>query len=129
MSQRTSAHRYFVALALGALTVALFYVGLSIALGSSRSIPPEDWPFLLFQILLAAAPFALLVRRGIRARLPWIVAIVLTLCFWAAFFASMLVAARDQTGANIGMGLVMFVSPLLIAGGALLAARLDRALS
>jgi hypothetical protein len=127
MSQRTSASRYLVALALGVLTVALFYLGIIVALGPPRSISPEEWPFLLFQILLAAAPFALLVRRGIRAWLPWIVGIALTLCFWAAFFASTLVAARDKTGANIGMGLIMFVSPFLIAGGALLAARLGRA--
>jgi len=113
-----------IALGLGFLTVGLFFGALILFAGSAPSIPPEEWPFFLFQVLLAAAPFGLLALLGVRSRLPWVIAAVLTICFWTAYFASVLISARDRTGANIGMGLIMFVSPFIIGGIALGVARL-----
>ena len=90
-------------------------------------LPLEEWPILLFQVLIAAAPFGILARRGVRAKLPWLVAAVLTVCLWSAFFYSVWLAARLQTGANIGMGLLLLASPFIIAGAALMAAKLTDA--
>lgn len=118
-----------LALAIGALIVVVFYGALLAFLGAPRPIPTDEWPFLLFQILFAAAPFGFLALVGIKSTAPWLAAAVLTILFWAAFFVSVLISARDGTGANIGMGLVMFVSPLVIGGGAWLVSHLttDRA--
>ena len=107
-----------MALAFGLLTVVVFYGSLFAIRGGPQSIPAEEWPFLLFQVLLVSAPFGLLSLAGIRAKLPWLVAALLTVCFWGAYFASGLIAARERTGANIGMGLLMLLSPAVIAGGA-----------
>ena len=116
------------ALGFGFITVATFYAVIIVVFGPPRGgVPFEEWPFVLIQVLIAAAPFGILARKGIRAKLPWLVAAILTVCFWGALFYSAWLAARDQTGANIGMGLVMLASPLLIAGGALVAAKLTKA--
>lgn len=113
---------HVVALVLGFLTVAGFYGSLALTFGPLE-IPPDEWPTLLLHVLLAASPFGILSWAGIRGKLPWIVAVLLTVCFWGAFYVSVLVAEPDQ-GANIGMGWLMLLSPALIAGGAWLAAEL-----
>ncbi len=112
--------------ALGLLTVAAFYGSVVAVFGSPLSILSEEWPILLFHVLLATAPFGILALAGIRATLPWFVAVILTACFWGAYFASAVIAARDRSGANIGMGLVMFISPLVIGSGAWIAAKVTR---
>jgi ABC-type transport system involved in multi-copper enzyme maturation permease subunit len=116
-----------LALGLGFLTVATFYGTLFIVFGTPRGgVPAEEWPILLLQILIAGAPFGILALTGMRAKLPWLVAVILTVCFWGTLFFSAWIAARDQTGANIGMGLLMLASPLLITGAALLTAKFMR---
>ena len=116
-----------LAVCLGIITVAVFYGVSSVVLGPPRGeLFTEGWPLLLFQVLIAGAPFGVLAQKGVRAKLPWLFALVLTVCFWSALFYSGWLAARDQTGANIGMGWLMLASPFLIAGGAFIAAELAR---
>lgn len=112
------------ALVIGLITIVVFYgSGLLLAGVSLRSIIiSEEWPILLSQVLLVALPFGLLALAGIRARMPWLVATGLTIGFWVAFFVSILIGLRDGTGVNIGMGLIMLVSPIPIACGAWIAA-------
>ena len=76
---------------------------------------------LLFQVLLVAAPFLILSLAGTRDRLPWLTALVLTLALWgySLFDGVRYQWSGDASGANIGLGLVMLVSPLFIAGAAL----------
>ena len=116
-----------LAIAFGLLTVVIFYSLVFVVFGTPRGgIPFEEWPFPVIQILLASAPFGILAFRGVKSKLPWLVAGVLTISFWAAFFYSVWLAARDQTGANIGMGLLVLASPIVIVGGTLIAATLTR---
>ncbi len=111
------------ALVIGLITIVVFYgSGLLLAAVSLRSISSEEWPIILWQVLLVALPFGLLALAGIRARMPWLVAIGLTIGFWVAFFVSILIASRNGTGVNIGMALIMLVSPILIVCGAWTAA-------
>ena len=118
---------FVVAVSLGFITVAVFYGAVSVVIGPLRDeLLTEGWPLLLFQVLIAGAPFGVLAQKGVRAKLPWLVAFVLTICFWSALFYSGWLAARDQTGANIGMGWLMLASPFFITGGALIAAELAR---
>ena len=119
-----------LALGIGLITVTVFYGVSSFVFGPPRGgIASEEWPILLFQVLFAGAPFGVLALKGVRAKMPWLVALVLTICFWGALFYSVWLAARDQTGANIGMGWLMIASPLFIAGIALIAAELTRSSS
>ena len=108
------------------LAVAVVYASMFLVFGVPPNISLEAWPYLLIPVLLATAPFGLLARAGIRDRVPWIVAGILTACVWGAYFVSVLIAARDRTGANIGIGLLLLVSPLVIAGGAFIAAKFTR---
>ena len=118
-----------LAVGLGFITVVAFYGMLSLDLGPLRGLPSDEWPILLLHAMIAGAPFGVLALRGVRAKLPWLVALVLTVCFWGALFYSVWLSARDQTGANIGMGWLMLASPFFITGGALIAAELTRARS
>lgn len=78
----------------------------------------DEWAGFLFQMLIAAAPFAFLALAGIGDRLPWLVGLGLTLALWGyALFDDVSHQWHpDGSGANIGLGLVMLASPLFIAG-------------
>lgn len=78
----------------------------------------EDWPFALFYGFLLAVPFAYLGLDGTRDRIPWLVAVVLSCLFWGALIVSVIVSAREQSGVNFGMGLVMLASPFVITAAA-----------
>ena len=121
---------YVAATLIGLFTVGLFYGALLLFLGPAPALPPAEWPYLaltiLVQFILAASPFYFLARTGVHSRAAWLTAITLTLIFWTALFVSVLVSLRDRTGVNIGMGWIMLLSPLLIGGGARLAAQLTR---
>ena len=84
----------------------------------------DEWGVLLFQVLLVAAPFALLARAGLHTPAAWGAAFVVTLIFWGLLIASAVAAQRDGTGANIGMGLLMLVSPVFVAGAGFLAQKI-----
>ncbi len=73
----------------------------------------------IFQVLIASAPFLLLALLGISARRPWVVALILTVAFWA-FYAYVITRPYEGGGANIGLGILMMFSPLPIAGASLL---------
>ena len=103
---------------LTALALVLIPAVAAFSLGVPLS---EEWPFALFFGLLLAAPFGYLALEGTKAWLPWAVAVVLSACFWGALSASIIISARDQTGVNFGMGLVMLGSPFVVTGGAWLA--------
>jgi hypothetical protein len=102
------------------------FFALALMLDLWRPVAFEEWPIFAFQVLLASAPFAALAFRGIRSSLPWLVALILTAAVWCAYFASVLIAVRDETGAPIGMGMILTVSPFVIAAAALFANRLTR---
>lgn len=73
----------------------------------------------VFQVLIASATFILLALLGVSARRPWIVALYLTVGFWT-FYAYVITRPYQGGGANIGLGILMMLSPLPIAGASLL---------
>lgn len=73
----------------------------------------------LFQIALAVSPFALLTICGIDARRPWLVGLAWTLMFWGYYWYS--VETYNGGGADIGLGFIMMLSPLIVALAAMLA--------
>lgn len=104
-------------LAIGVATVAVF----SGATGNGLNLS-EEWPFLLFFLCLAAAPFVLLASMGVSAKLPWVVALGLHLIAWGALF--LIVFSQRGEGAIIGVGLLMLACPILVTAGSLVAAKL-----
>ena len=115
--------RCFAALAIGFVIVAGVNGTFSLLTGADLNLS-EEWGIFLFQTLVVAAPFGLFALAGVRGRLPWIVAFALTATLWGIYLAVGLTAHGDGTGANIGLGLLMVVSPAFIAAAGLLAARL-----
>lgn len=97
-------------------------VGIYLRSGRAADLPAE-WGFILFNLFIVAAPFLLLTALGVMAKLPWLVGVALTALFWGYVFLDM-VLITPGPGANIGLGLISFVWPLVVAGGALGAAKL-----
>jgi len=117
---------YFMAVAIGAITVllvtALFLFAISKPLTSAADTG------LLFQILIASLPFIFLVRKGVWDRMVWFLGVVLTVVFWGYYLSE---GIRYQLtggtgGADIGLGLIMLFSPVIISAACLIAARIRR---
>lgn len=109
-----------LALGIGFFTVVTVNAGFALVTGSDLNLLEKQSVF-TFQILLVAAPFALLALFSVRARLPWVVGVILTAAFWGTYFVAS-VASRSGD-ANIGLGLLMLISPFIVAASAFLAAR------
>ncbi|TKD53191.1 hypothetical protein [Sphingomonas baiyangensis] len=77
------------------------------------------------QAALAGAPYAMLGIVGIRTPRAWQVAAVLTAAFWGYYLYAIL-RPYDGVGANIGLGILMLASPVIIVAAALLTAAIDR---
>jgi hypothetical protein len=108
------------AIAIGVLTVALVSGSFSVLTGQPLNLA-EEWSVFLFQMLIVAAPFGLLALMGVGNRLPWLVGLSLTLALWgySLFDGVSYQWHPDGSGANIGLGLIMLVSPLFIAAACL----------
>ena len=77
-------------------------------------MPAAELPIALFWGALLATPFGYLALEGPKSSLPWLVASGLTACFWGALIISAIFSARDKTGVNFGMGLIMLASPIVV---------------
>jgi hypothetical protein len=107
---------------IGFITVAGVNGGFALATGADLNLA-EEWGVFLFQMLLVAVPFALLGIAGLRSRLSWGVSLALTAMFWVIYLADGLSSWGDGTGANIGLGLLMLVSPAFVTAAGFLAAK------
>jgi hypothetical protein len=120
--EESAAPRRFGCLAaplIGAATAATVALSFSLLTGRPLDLD-QEWAVFLFQALIVAAPFALLALAGIRRRAPWLVAGALTLTLWGYYLFEGVSYQwhPDGSGANIGLGLLLLVSPLFIAGAA-----------
>jgi hypothetical protein len=105
-----------IALAIGVLTPAVSIVTFSLLTGRPLNLRNE-WVVFLFQMAICGAPYALLALAGIRARAPWFIALALTLSLWSySTFAGVSYQWNpDGSGANIGLGILLVFSPIIIA--------------
>ena len=116
----------FAALAIGLLVVAA-----SVAITSLGGRPVQrdqlgdEMPILAFQVFMVAIPFLVLATAGISTRRPWIAGLGLTLALWSYYLLDALVLAVPGRGVNIGLGLIMLASPLLISVVCVALARTD----
>jgi hypothetical protein len=105
---------------IGSLALAVG-VGVGIAVGSNgihaaltgRSLDiKQEILVYLFQGVLAAAPFIVLALRGVTAKAPWLTGVVLTIALWGYWIYDAVSMQTD--GANIGLGLLLLISPVPI---------------
>ena len=110
-----------LAVAIGIGVVFAVNVGPALITGRGLNLADEWWVF-LFQMLIAGSPFGLLALAGIWNRAPWIVGIAMTTAFWGYLFFDGLRYhfSGDTSGANIGLGLFMIVSPVIISAACLI---------
>lgn len=104
-----------IAILIGIGTVAL--VNLDMILEGDGSDFREEWAVLLTQVIMVAAPFAVLAIMPNSGRAAWLTAAALTALFWTLPVLDQVVR-KGGGGANIGLGLFMLMSPLLVLGGA-----------
>jgi hypothetical protein len=83
----------------------------------------NGWPAYIFQIALIAIPFLLMAFLGVRGMGPWLVGLGLTAALWGYVVFDVFARLGDGSGANIGMGLLLLASPILVSTACLFAAR------
>lgn len=71
------------------------------------------------QVVLASFPYLVLAIFGITARRSWITGLSLTAVFWGYYLWD--ISHYEGGGANIGLGILMLLSPIPITGASLLA--------
>ena len=107
MSARTGC---FLAFIVTAAFVAAIAVGFSLITG--RPLRDDDLGIRLLEMAIIAPPFALLGLGGIRDRLAWAVALLLTAIVWLSYLYDL---SRD-TGVNFLFGVIMiFIAPIVIS--------------
>ena len=67
----------------------------------------------------------MLALSGMAQPRPWLVAGAITAAFWAVLWTDALIR-QGAGGANIGLGLVMLLSPIIAYLGAVAAVKRDR---
>jgi hypothetical protein len=96
-------------------TVAAVNVTIPLMAGREIEFPPkEEWGILLLHIAMIAFPFGLLALAHVWKPLPWIIGILMTAAFWGLVVYSAVTSTGDP---NIGLGVLMLFSPLIILGG------------
>ena len=100
----------FLALAIGPVVAG--GTAIAFALLTGRSLG-EEW---VWQALLISIPFIAVALTGTLRKAPWLVGLALTLALWgyALYDGVSYQWHPDGTGANIGLGLIMLVSPVFI---------------
>ena len=115
---RTGNSGWLVAPMIGVLAVALIHGALWLFAGKDPNFQ-EEWGGFLFQAAFIAVPFGVLALKGVNAKTPWIAAALFTAMFWGFFLAATL--GRLYEANNMGLLLLILVSPVIITVGALAA--------
>jgi len=82
-----------------------------------------EWIVVAVEMLLVAVPFLLLAFLKVRGRTPWLVGMGLTFGLWGYFAYEVLVHHDENYGVDMGLGLVMLASPIIISAICLIAGR------
>jgi ABC-type amino acid transport system permease subunit len=77
--------------------------------------PFDEIPFLVLHVAWVSLPFVVLVIGRIREWVTWIVGIVLTIILYSFALVDAILRSGKHEGANIGLGLLIIISPILIS--------------
>ena len=83
------------------------------------------------QVAIVSAPFLVMALLRIGSKAPWTLGIAMTLSLWGYYLYDGLRDKGEDKGANIGLGLIIMISPVVFLVICLLAAKLrdDRTVS
>ena len=109
------------ALAIGIMTITLVNGLLSAWTPVALNLR-DEWPIYLLQAAIVAFPFVILAFFEQTSKLVWVFGLALTAAFWGYYLFDGLNDTGE--GANIGLGLLLLISPLIITGACFLVARL-----
>lgn len=121
----TSTARFLLAIFIGVVTVAGNTLIFSLLTGAALNLGDEFAMFAI-QMVMVSVPFLLLALLGIRSRGPWLLGLGLTAILWGYYMFDSLSRRGDGSGANIGLGLLLVASPVLISVACVVAARRTR---
>ncbi len=118
-----------LALGIGVFTIVAVHAAFSLATGAPLNLG-EEWGIFLSQMLLVAAPFGLLALAEVRDGVAWLVGGAFTATLWGYYlFDGIRYQLSDEiSGANIGLGLMLLVSPVFISVACLATAAFRRRL-
>lgn len=111
-----------IAIAIGLITVVIFNGTVMIVGGIPRHLEFEII-ISVIQVILVSIPFLLNAFLNIRLVASWIVGIALTSSLWGYFLYYVISHRGDGSGANIGLGLLICISPIIISTACLFVAR------
>lgn len=114
--------RLLLAIGIGVGVVLIVNGTVCLVTQKSLSLSEEGGVF-AFQAVLMSIPFLILAVAGIDKKAPWLVGFAMTLAVWGFYLADSLIRYGDGSGANIGLGLLLIVSPLVIAVASLAVAK------
>lgn len=104
-----------------ALGIGVILEGIvTVASGSTgyvRSNLSDEWGPLFFNVLIASAPFLLLASRGVTARTPWIIGLVLAVLVWGYVGLKFLMGGfkgGTSVGNSMWLGMVLITSSAAI---------------
>ena len=103
-----------VGLGIGAITVVAFDLILSVVSGDDVQLT-EGITFLGAMSVWVSVPFLCLAFIGVVNKVPWIVALALTFLIWGYMLADSIASLDSDGGANIGLGLILAISPAVIS--------------
>ena len=95
----------------GCLVAGVLLLAPGLVASNLTGMPGGEWPFALFWGLLLALPFAYLGINGTNDWVPWTVTVGLTILFWGAFVASVVLSSP---GVNFGTAFAMLAVPIVI---------------
>jgi hypothetical protein len=115
---------------LAALAIGPLTVGATAGIASVRTGQPlnlgEEWAIFLFQMAMVSLPFLFIAAVGARSKATWITGLAMTFFFWGWLVLDALTFEPGR-GANIGLGFIMLVSPIVITVASLAVwARVER---
>jgi hypothetical protein len=115
--------RLALAVGIGLLVVSSTVLTATTYLG--KRVDTDEVPIFAFQVLWVSLPFLVLALKPVKSVAAWAVGLIATLALWAAYFYSAAVSQRDHSGVNFGIAFLLLLSPFLILGLSVLAARLQ----
>lgn len=100
-------------LGIGIVTLATFMIIHSFYTGTDFQVE-DGLSFLAIQAGWISFPFLTLAILGFSSKLPWVTGIVLTIALWGYSLFDAISNWDTDRGANIGLGLILLLSPGII---------------
>ena len=75
----------------------------------------DEYAVIIFQIVIVSLPFIIISLTGARSPAPWVAGLGMTVALWGFYVFDAWSSRGSGEGANIGLGLLMLMSPVVIS--------------